>query len=688
MKSPMLARSVRGVLLSMLPLVLTGAPALGAALTLPPHPRLMLTDAEIPGVKARIKQVPALAARYRSLLRSADSRVAMAVKLPPRGGQWYHWYACKKDGGNLRTVSPTEHKCTVCGTVYTGWPYDDVVLARAHDDLARGVRELGLAYRLTGEAKYAGKVREVLLAYADRYRKYPLHDIHGEAKVGGGHVGPQTLDEAVWLIDICQGTDLVWDRLSAADRTAIETGLLRPATETIRRHKMGIHNIQCWKNSAVGLVGLLLGDEALVADAVESEHGFRRQVARGINPDGQWFEGAWGYHFYTLSALAPLLEAGERCGLGLYDYHAEGRSVRKLFEGPLDLAMPDLTLPAFNDSGTVDLASNAALYELALAHYHDPRFATVLAGDRRGSFEAMIRGVVPLPATSPREATSRDFPGSGYAVLQPNRGRDATWLCLKYGPHGGGHGHPDKLNFILYSRGKVLGYDPGTGKYGVPLHADWQRTTIAHNTLTVDETNQRPATGRDLAFLGRPGVAAALAEAGPVYDGVTYRRGVAVFDDDVVLVLDLVRASKPHTIDLAYHNAGVWSETPKGRHVALPDRPGYRYLKDIVQVTGPLPRVDEAPVKVGLAVAAEDRAVVWAGTGAGQLSTERIPCVVVRTHGERALVGWALDLHGSVPTLKVASKGAAATVEAKVGGKTYWLNADPDGAEKLIAEAR
>ena len=39
-----------------------------------------------------------------------------------------------------------------------------------------------------------------------------------------------------------------------------------------RRHKMGVHNIQCWKNSAVGLVGLLLDDPELVADAVSYTH--------------------------------------------------------------------------------------------------------------------------------------------------------------------------------------------------------------------------------------------------------------------------------------------------------------------------------------------------------------------------------------------------------------------------------
>ncbi len=64
---------------------------------------------------------------------------------------------------------------------------------------------------------------------------------------------------------------------------------------------------------------------------------------------------AWGYHFYTISAITPLVEAGERCGLGLYAYEHQGRQFKGLFDGPLNLAMPDLVLPAFNDSGTVGL---------------------------------------------------------------------------------------------------------------------------------------------------------------------------------------------------------------------------------------------------------------------------------------------------------------------------------------------
>ncbi len=432
-------------------------------------------------------------------------------------------------------------------------------------------------------------------------------------------------------------------------------------------------------------MGLLLGDAELVADAVTSEHGFRQQVARGINDDGQWFEGAWGYHFYTMAAMAPLAEAGEHCGLGLYAYRSGDKCYRRLFEAPLDLAMPNLELPAFNDSTQVRVRGRHGLYELGLARYHEARFAEVLRQEERNSLEALLAGVVPLPEAPARDSASRNYPSAGYAVLQQGRGPDATWLCLKYGPHGGGHGHPDKLHFILYSRGAVLGYDPGTGKYGAPIHAGWQKTTLAHNTLTVDVANQKPATGRCLAFRAEPGYAAAFAEAGPIFPGVTYRRAVAVVGPDVVLVLDVVRAGSEHNFDLAYHNAGAWSAAPEGEAVSLPDGPGYHYLKDMVKVTGPLREIAQGPVRVGLAVATAGAGEVWAGTGAGRVSSDRVPCVIVHARGKGTVVAWVIHLGGSVPTVALAPSGSGWAVTARVNGEAYHLAVDPDGRQELEA---
>lgn len=649
-------------------------------LDLPAHPRLLATAAELTALRERAGRLPWLAGTLDSTLRNAENWLAKPIDLPPRGGQWWHWYADPETGETLQTVSPTEHRNPRTGRVFTGYPYDDVVLSRDHDGLAAACRDLAFAGAYLEEARYTAKAKEILLAYAAKYADYPLHDIHGKSSVGGGKVGPQTLDESVWLIPMAQGADLVWPSLTESERAVIESGLLRPAVEVIRQHKMGIHNIQCWKNSAVGLVGLLLGDDELVADAIGSPHGFREQIARGVSFEGQWYEGAWGYHWYTLMALLPLTEAGERCGLGLYGFAHDGRSLRRLFDGPLDLAMPDGRLPAFNDSGTSSVTGQIRMYEVALARYGDPRYAEILRDRRGGGLDASIVAAETLPAPPLEAPASRVFPASGYAILRAGDGPSATWLCLKFGPHGGGHGHPDKNNFVLYARGQILGYDPGTTRYGVPLQSEWYRTSLAHNTLTVDGADQRPATGKLLTFGSGPGASCAVTEAGDIYDGVTHRRAVALFGHDLVLILDQVEADRERTLDIAYHHAGAWLAPPTGEPVTMPDARGYKHLQEVVAVTAALPGIRTGEVTARVSVVQSPGGAVWAGTGVGASTAERIPVVLSRQKATRAVVGWTIALDGRAAEPRLVDGG----LEARWGGRTYRLEASPDGALRAI----
>jgi hypothetical protein len=130
---------------------------------------------------------------------------------------------------------------------------------------------------------------------------------------------------------MAQGADLVWETLSEADRQTLADKLFLPAArDVILPHRMGVHNIQNWKNSAVGLTGFLLGDDALIRAAIDDpDRGYRTQMARGVQEDGVWYEGAWGYHFYTLSALWPLVEAARNCGTDLY-----GEPLKKCLKRP------------------------------------------------------------------------------------------------------------------------------------------------------------------------------------------------------------------------------------------------------------------------------------------------------------------------------------------------------------------
>ena len=134
--------------------------------------------------------------------------------------------------------------------------------------------------------------------------------------------------------------------------TTLADKLFRPAlTECIIPHNLGIHNIQCRHNSAIGLVGFLLDDKELIRKAIDDpKSGFRQQIAKGVHDDGMWLEGSSGYHFFTIEGLWPLAEAARHAGIDLYSPR-----FKSMFDGPLNLAMPDLRLPNFNDSGIVDL---------------------------------------------------------------------------------------------------------------------------------------------------------------------------------------------------------------------------------------------------------------------------------------------------------------------------------------------
>ena len=633
-------------------LALLSAASLHAA-NLPEHPRLLFSSESIARLKQRIEQ-PAWSPQWKALRSGVDAGLGTPVELPSRGANWWHWYVCPRHGARLTTgkqIAPWqwEHICPVDREVLRGdssrpeRDFDGCVISGTHDRYAREAQRAGIVYQVTRDPRYAARVREILLAYAGRYLTYPLHTTRGQAQTGGGHVHSQTLDESVWLIPLVQGADLVWDTLSEDDRRTITEKLLLPAArDTILAHRMGIHNIQNWKNSAVGLTGLLLGDDALIRAAIDDpDRGYRAQMARGVLPDGAWFEGAWGYHFYTLSAVWPLTEAARNCGIDLY-----GEPLKKMFVAPVLLAMPNAMLPAFNDSTEVSIRND--LYELAWARYHEPALARGLAGSARRNDFALWFGEDQPPAATGASAGSRNFPASGYAILERGEGEQATWLCVKYGPHGGGHGHPDKNNFILYSRGRVLFPDPGTRPYGSPLHNEWDKITLAHNTLVVDGASQAEATGKLVDF----GDDFVTTDAGNIYPGVRFVRTAVMVDKDLIVFVDRVTAVKPHTFDLAVHVNGHWSQLPPGEPIDV-----YKHLKDasIRHVSAGIALATAGGPAITLA-AGEPTDVITA-TGVGKSTEDRVPMAVFRRTGASATYVWAVSIDGAPVKLEAGREG-------------------------------
>lgn len=613
------------------------------------HPGLILDRQELDAARAKVAAEPWARAAFDCLIASADEWLARDIVLPDQQGQWPHYYACEGDGSRLQRISATRHRCPACDRIYTGDKYDRVVVADRHNALGKAALDLGLAYQLTRNAKYLQPARKILLGYADRYLAFPLVDRTGKPNTGvAGRVHATNLCEAVWLVNICWTYDLVADALSETERTHICRDMLLPGGREVLRRDVGIHNIRCWMNAAAGLAAICGHDSGLAYRAIRAELGLEDQLARGILDDGFWFEASWGYHLYTMQALWPLAEAARHIGVDVYNDR-----YKSFYDAPLDFAFPGLRLPALNDSGSSRTICNAEAYEIAYARWGDPRHAGLLALRDRRDRLALCFGEQTLDGVPPAATHSTDFPASGVAILRDGAD-DPTVVSLDYGPHGGFHGHPDKLGIILYGAGREWAPDPGSIRYGAPLHLEWFKTTLSHNTVLVDRQAQQPCTGKRRVFDIREDIRIASASADDAYPGVRFRRTVALLDGGVVFDLVQLDGESPHTFDWVFHCKGAFAS-------ALPFEPlaaslgaehGYQHVDD--------PRVAQADsawsavwtlegAGVALVQAACPGTEILTGTGPGNPPAERLPLVASRRTGRSATFASAFVVRRGPP---------------------------------------
>jgi hypothetical protein len=509
-------------------------------------------------------------AAYQKLKEEAETFLSTPMAPPDKPAGFYHNYFCPEHAVELAfdPARPKAHRCPEDGRIFSGEPYDSAWRWFVNNRLSTMALGLGLMWRIDGDERCLSRLKEILLGYAKVYPGHPLGPKH---PYGQGKATYQSLDEAVWLIPLVRAYDLIGESLTKDEQEKVEGDLLRAAAEHILGQKYyRIHNIECWHNAAIGAVGICLKDSDLIRIAIEDDFGFRHQLSEGVREDGLWWEGSSSYHFYALAALVTLAQVLEEAGATLVVApHPlwESERLKDMFRAPVALAYPNLRLPATNDcwffsSLTGDVChgvpSASAFYEVAYGWYEDPIFAWVLNRNYmhhpRSSLEALLYGRK-LPESETRPSFSgTNFKRSGFAVLRSQAPLDkGNYLLLKYGPHGGSHGHPDKLGISFYASGYPASPDLGTPGYGIELHTSWYRQTLSHNTVILDGKSQPPAEGELVAFDSGAGGDFGVADARvswkeEPYDGVTMRRTI-LWTEDYFLDLFQVECDRERQID-------------------------------------------------------------------------------------------------------------------------------------------
>jgi hypothetical protein len=171
--------------------------------------------------------------------------------------------------------------------------------------------------------------------------------------------------------------------------------------------------------------------------------------------------------------------------------------------------------------------------------------------------------------------------------LRQGNGAAAACVFLDYGPHGGGHGHMDKLQLLLYANGREWLLDPGRLNYSQPEYKTWVKETAAHNTVTLGGQSQRATTGKLLWLQKENDFVACAAQSDAAYDGTKLTRRLLLTPLFLVDIFD-VEAAQETQIDWFVHStaASLLPVVPRATTNFLPGTTnGYQHLIDAQSFT-------------------------------------------------------------------------------------------------------
>lgn len=460
--------------------------------------------------------------------RMVDERRSHDLTVPIYEAGHGHFYVCPihNQTFSFRWEHPTEHLCKACGKEWSGvnrydWGWANFV----HEGNKKYMQACSYLYIATGKTEYAMMVRDMLMDYAGRYPGWMVHDVNRRyTEAHSGKMFGQSLDEAVWFCIVTRAYDAVRGAIDENDCAFIEKNLFNEgAGMLLRRRDFG--NWQVWHNAALASLGVILGDDSIIDTALnDKECGYHYLFNKHVHNDGWWNEGSPIYHFYPLEAMVYTAEAVRCRGINLYD-----EKLYNMFDSPLRGTYCNLCFPSHNDGWYGEsLMAQAGLYELMSVRYNEPEFREVLAqsyrNSRRTSEMALFNPVEIKPAEEGYEQGSWRFSDAGFALLRSKK----TTVVMKYGPHGGGHGHPDKLSISIHDGKNELVSDFGTPAYGAPDYTRWYRKTLAHNTVCVDGRDQASVAGQFIDFKATKNGGYIKASSDSSYAGVRMEREMAL----------------------------------------------------------------------------------------------------------------------------------------------------------------
>ncbi|WP_181406778.1 alginate lyase family protein [Alteromonas mediterranea] len=476
-------------------------------------------------------------------------------------------------------------------------------------------QKAGVLYQVLEDEKYAKYIRDMLFQYETMYKDLPLHP--QKRSYARGKLFWQCLNDSNWLVYMSQAYDAIYDYLSADERKTLEDNLFRPFADFISLENPQffnrVHNHSTWGIAAVGMIGLVMNDEELIQRAlygieddglkvggkdndggtikVEGQRkGFFANLEEPFSPDGYYTEGPY-YQRYAMYPFLIFALAMENSRPDLKVLQHKNGVLLKGVNALLNLSDADGEFFPLNDGQkgmSYHSASLVTAVDLAYLYGEkDPQLLSIVEKQNQVLLqESGLSAAIgvrdgkakPFAKDSVNLSDGPDGQQGGVGILR--YGNEDLTLVFKYAAQGLSHGHYDKLSFSLYEKGDEVLQDYGLARFVnieqkgggnyLKENATWAKTTIAHNTLSIN--GQKHFDGKyDVASqhhsalftfdAEKENVKVVSATEENAYPGTLMHRTMAVIKDENFekpFLLDILRvdSDKKNQYDLPFYYMG------------------------------------------------------------------------------------------------------------------------------------
>lgn len=408
---------------------------------------------------------------------------------------------------------------------------NDYLFDTAH---AHHARDCAIVYQISGEIRFAEKVAAFLREWGslDGYRRLP-------------RAGNQELvHDGEFFKSAATAYDLIydWAGWTAIDQENIEA--------TMRFYMEYIDAEICSGEASNWLLAeiagavycaAVLGDKERMERFLYGPGGASDQLAKGVLDDGWWYEASIGYNLMCAGLMSELALAAAHFGMNFKDIRVspayrrtncvEGarfdglsndiwgentknyRSIEMLWDSLIPFYDYRGVVMGINDSA--EQKSNAQTkafykldYELAYRLYKKPEYAYMISrlGDdeRNVLFGEEMRPAYELDELPYEKSCYAQNAGS--VVLRSHKKdrpiREQIQVGLKYGSHGGAHGHYDRasMNGLMRYGRSLTNPENIWYSYHTFMYKFYCQMSINHNMVTVDLKQQEAALPKQLLF--------------------------------------------------------------------------------------------------------------------------------------------------------------------------------------------